>query len=205
MAHSEVRGGDAPSAAGMCEGATGETLPAPPPRPHPRPGRSCPDRPPRRGVTTRSRGGNPGCRSVLPGAGTNYIPGAAPAPARPRPPRDGEHHGRSPARRAPEPLGSFPLHHRGELGAFSSLSGPPCLSLRPRQHCDWRWRPSKVPVLVSALQRHDRQEPPRARHSPPRHARAPEPAGTFWRSKVWNHYHKAKVKVSSGLHSSWRL
>ncbi|XP_074190936.1 uncharacterized protein LOC109447235 isoform X2 [Rhinolophus sinicus] len=62
----------------------------------------------------------------------------------------------SPTAEAPEPLGSFPLHYRGELGAFSSVSGPPCFSLRPRQRRDWRWRPSKMPVLVSTVQRRER-------------------------------------------------
>ena len=63
------------------------------------------------------KSGNPGCSSVLPGAGTNYIPGAAPSRARPRPGTARSARSGS-ASRAPEPLGSSSLHDRRELGAF---------------------------------------------------------------------------------------
>ncbi|XP_043305137.1 uncharacterized protein LOC122429065 [Cervus canadensis] len=101
-----------------------------------------------------------GCdSSVLPGAGTNYIPGAAPSRARPRPGTARSARSGS-ASRAPEPLGSSSLHHRRELGAFSSVSGPPCFSLRPRQRRDWRRRPTKLPQdrngLCSFKQRRQR-------------------------------------------------
>lgn len=156
----------------LSAGATGEPLPR-----APDPQKSWPDRPPRGKWPFALKSGNPGCSSVQPGAGTNYIPGAAPSRARPRPGTARSARSGS-ASRAPEPLGSSSLHHRRELGAFSSVSGPPCFSLRPRQRRDWRRRPSKVPVLVSTLQRRERPEPPRDRHSLLWHARTPEPAGT---------------------------
>ncbi|CAK6441209.1 unnamed protein product [Pipistrellus nathusii] len=79
------------------------------------------------------------------------------------PPAPGRYGARrtSPSGEVPPPLGSSPLHHRGELGAFSSASGPPCFSLRPRQRCDWRRCPSEMPVPVSSRHRPRRQEPPR--------------------------------------------
>lgn len=142
--------------AGQSAGATGE--------PRRRPGRGLAGGCLPRGSDHSSAELEPGRRSVLPAA----------APLHPR---------RSPARlRAAQRwrrsrAGGSPLGHRRELGAFSSLSGPPRVNPRPRQRRGWRWRPRKVPVLLPTLQRRGRREPPRDRPSPAARS-APEPAGT---------------------------
>lgn len=114
------------SATGMSVGATGATVHGA--RGVPEPRKSWSDRPPREGVTIRPQEREPGLplgRVVLRHQlhRRRY--------ARPESARSGS------ATEAPGPLPSFPLHHRGELGAFSSVSGPPGFSLRPRQRCDW--------------------------------------------------------------------
>lgn len=107
----------------------------------------------------------PGRRSVLPAA----------APLHPRRSPAGKATGAQRWRRSR--AARSPLGRRGELGAFSSVSGPPRVNPRPRQHRGWRWRPQKVPVLLSTLQRRERREQPRDRPSPPARS-APKPAGT---------------------------
>lgn len=172
MAQSEVRGGDPGSPTRISVREMRTCLePA-----ESRPKENWSDRPPHGGVTIRSLEREPGppLGRALRGYQLHLRSGA-----RPRLPRDGEKRQKVvPLAKRLEPLGSFPLHHRGELGAFSLVSGPPCLSLRPRQRRDWRWRPSKMPVLVSTVQRRERRDPPRDRHSPLWHARAPEPPRT---------------------------
>lgn len=119
----------------------------------------------RGGVTIRPRSGSRAAARSCPPR-PHYIPGAA----RPGRLRAAQLWWRSRA-------GGSLLGHRRELGAFSSLSGPPRVNPRPRQRRGWRWRPRKVPVLLPTLQRRGRREPPRDRHSPAARS-APEPAGT---------------------------
>ncbi|XP_048965501.1 uncharacterized protein LOC125755032 [Canis lupus dingo] len=83
MAHSEVRGGDAPSAAGMCEGATGETLPAPPPRPPPPTREKLPGSPSPQGGDHPLSGREPGLPLGAARRRHQLHPGSG---ARPRPP-----------------------------------------------------------------------------------------------------------------------
>lgn len=91
MAQSEVRGDDAPTAAGMGVGATGETLPGARGAPDPR--KSWSDRPPRRGVTIRSQEREPGL-PLGPALRRHQLHPESGARARPRPPppRDGREH-----------------------------------------------------------------------------------------------------------------
>lgn len=89
MAQSEVRGGDAPSAAGMGVGATGETLPGAPGASDPR--KSWPDRPPHRGVTIRSEEREPGL-PLGPALRRHQLHPGSGARPRPPPPRDGKEH-----------------------------------------------------------------------------------------------------------------
>lgn len=143
--------------AGQSAGATGE--------PGRRPGRGIVGGRLSRGSDHSSMERELGCRSVLPTA----------APLHPRAARPGRLRAHS-GGGAPEPQGPRTAAE-GELGAFSSVSGPPRVNPRPRQRRGWRWRPRKVPVLLSTLQRRERREPPRDRPSPPARS-APEPAGT---------------------------
>ena len=87
MAQSTVRGGDAPSPAGMYVGATGEPLPRARGGPDPR--KSCPDCPPRRGVTIRSQEREPGL-PLGPALRRHQLHPRSGARPRPPPPRDGE-------------------------------------------------------------------------------------------------------------------
>lgn len=89
MAQSEVRGGDAPSAAGMGVGATAETLPGAPGTPDPR--KSWPDRPPHRGVTIRSQEREPGL-PLGPALRRHQLHPGSDARPHPPPPRDGKEH-----------------------------------------------------------------------------------------------------------------
>lgn len=160
------------SPAGTSVGATDKTLSRARGVPNPR--KSWTDRLPRGGVTIRFQEREPG-------------PPLGPALRRHQlHPRSGarracpglERSARSsPAGAAPEPLGSFPLHHRGELGAFSSVSGPPCFSLRPRQRCDGS---VSLENAGSSLLGAETRKAEAAWRLPPApwHARAPEPAGT---------------------------
>lgn len=152
------------SLTGLRAGATGEPLPRACGGPRPTEKLAGSPSPQGSDHSLSRAGTRAAARSCL-GAGTGYIPEAAPDRARPHPrPGTARSATSGSARPAPEPLGSSPLHRRRELGAFSSVSGLVCFSLRPRQRCDWRWRPTKVPVLVSRLQRRERLEPPRDRH-----------------------------------------
>lgn len=154
---------------GKSVGATGQS-PVPTPQ-SPRPKKKLAARPPRGGVTIhgQEREAGPPLAPVRCRHPTTCPERRPPRLARSAP-------SRGPARQAPEPRGYPPLHRRGELGAFSSGSGPPCVSLRPRQHCAGRWRPSKMPVLVATLHRRQRPGPPRGRPSPP----ARTGSGTRW-------------------------
>lgn len=143
--------------AGQSAGATGEL--------RRRPGRGIAGGRLPRGSDHSSAEREPGRRSVLPAA----------APLHPRRSPAGKATGAQRWRRSG--AAGSPLSRRGELGAFSSVSGPPRVNPRPRQRRGWRWRPRKVPVLLSTLQRRERREPPRDRPSPPARS-APEPAGT---------------------------